>query len=340
MTTNTFAYNGFGARVSKSDSGGSTTYLRSGTSVVAPVVSVPGAESATFTPGISERRGTESRFYHGDIKNFVEQTDSSGQIVSSQQYDAFGNPVSSSGTWSGPFAYGGRFGYQSDSDTSLSLLGHRYYEPTTGRFLSRDPIGDGRNWYVYCDNNPAALADPTGLKIRLVGYDPENERKVREQLDELKRNPATKQMMYELVNDPLDHVISPKNSPNVPWARNEPAYYPPGWRVPEEWRDTYGDPAMPSGGRIRYDPNETLRLPHRGARIEIPPGTGLAPEAFLPDHDRIDIDMPPLVVLGHELGHAYRYPDNWKTAGHPGDNVRRVENPLRKTLGLPFREVY
>ncbi len=162
MTTNTFAYNGFGARVSKSDSSGTTTYLRSGTSVVAPVVA---DSQAVYTPGISERRGSASRFYHGDIKNFVEQTDSSGQIVSSQQYDAFGNLVSSTGTWSGPFAYGGRFGYQSDSDTSLSLLGHRYYDPTTGRFLTRDPIGDGRNWYVYVANNPIGLADPTGLQV-------------------------------------------------------------------------------------------------------------------------------------------------------------------------------
>ncbi len=166
MTTNTFAYDGFGARVSKTDSSGTTTYLRSGTSVVAPVVA---DSQATYTPGISERRGTESRFYHGDIKNFVEQTDSSGQIVSSQQYDAFGNPVSSTGTWQGPFAYGGRFGYQSDSDTSLSLLGHRYYDPTTGRFLSRDPIKDGRNWYVYCDNNPLTRVDPTGLWRAIVG---------------------------------------------------------------------------------------------------------------------------------------------------------------------------
>jgi len=163
MTTNTFAYNGFGARVSKTDSAGTATYLRSGTSVVAPVIADSGA---TYTPGVSERRGTESRFYHGDIKNFVEQTDSSGQIVSSQQYDAFGNPVSSTGTWSGPFAYGGRFGYQSDSDTSLSLLGHRYYDSTTGRFLSRDPIGDGRNWYVYVANNPVRFADPRGLAWR------------------------------------------------------------------------------------------------------------------------------------------------------------------------------
>ncbi len=170
MTTNTFAYNGFGARVSKTDSAGTTTYLRSGTSVVAPVVADSGA---VYTPGISERRGSASRFYHGDIKNFVEQTDSSGQIVSSQQYDAFGNVVSTGGAWSGPFAYGGRFGYQSDSDTSLSLLGHRYYDSTTGRFLTRDPIGDGRNWYAYCYNNPINLFDASGLEPAPAEFAPE-----------------------------------------------------------------------------------------------------------------------------------------------------------------------
>ncbi len=175
VATNTFAYNGFGARVSKTDSAGSTTYLRNGTSVVAPVIADSGA---TYTPGVSERRGTESRFYHGDIKNFVEQTDSSGQIVSSQQYDAFGNPVpSGGGTWNGPFAYGGRFGYQTDGDYGLKLLGHRYYDPTTGRFLSRDPIREDRNWYAYTSNAPAAAADPDGLAwdyvtdVAGIGYD-------------------------------------------------------------------------------------------------------------------------------------------------------------------------
>ncbi len=129
---------------------------------------------AVYTPGISERRGSASRFYHGDIKNFVEQTDSSGQIVSSRQYDAFGNPVSSTGTWSGPFAYGGRFGYQTDGDYGLKLLGHRYYDPTTGRFLSRDPIKDGRNWYDPSLDGPA-LAQPAGSRAVCRGRRADNE---------------------------------------------------------------------------------------------------------------------------------------------------------------------
>jgi RHS repeat-associated protein len=42
------------------------------------------------------------------------------------------------------------------------LLGHRYYDASTGRFLSRDSAKDGRNWYVYCENNPLGKVDPSG----------------------------------------------------------------------------------------------------------------------------------------------------------------------------------
>lgn len=78
------------------------------------------------------------------------------------QYDAFGKQVSSSGTWVGAFKYGGPYGYQTDPDHGLKLLGHRYYEADTGRFLTRDPIKDGRNWYGYCENGPVNFADVDG----------------------------------------------------------------------------------------------------------------------------------------------------------------------------------
>ncbi|MDX2065147.1 MAG: RHS repeat-associated core domain-containing protein [Fimbriimonadaceae bacterium] len=53
----------------------------------------------------------------------------------------------------------------SGGDSGLQLLGHRYYDPSTGRFLTRDPIKDGRNWYTYCENNPLTAVDPLGLWI-------------------------------------------------------------------------------------------------------------------------------------------------------------------------------
>jgi RHS repeat-associated protein len=52
---------------------------------------------------------------------------------------------------------------QKDYDASgLIYFNARYYDPTTGRFLTEDPSRKGVNWYAYCDNNPVNLTDPDG----------------------------------------------------------------------------------------------------------------------------------------------------------------------------------
>jgi hypothetical protein len=45
------------------------------------------------------------------------------------------------------------------------------YDASTGRFISRDPIQDGYNWYAYCGNDPVSSIDPEGLEDR-VGQGP------------------------------------------------------------------------------------------------------------------------------------------------------------------------
>ncbi len=45
------------------------------------------------------------------------------------------------------------------------LLGHRYYDRSLGRFLTRDPLGDGNNWYDYAGNNPLKNIDPSGFGV-------------------------------------------------------------------------------------------------------------------------------------------------------------------------------
>jgi RHS repeat-associated protein len=164
--TNSFSYNAFGARVSKTDSSGTSTYARNGVSVVAPVLS---DGSLTFTPGISSNDGSSSRFSHGDIKNSLRQTTANETTTATKHYDAFGNPESSTGTWEGSIGYGGPFGYQSDADSGLMLVGSRYYDASTGRFLSRDGTKYGKNWYAYCRNNPVSFYDYAGAYARPIG---------------------------------------------------------------------------------------------------------------------------------------------------------------------------
>ena len=162
--TNTFTYNGLDTRVGKVDSAGTSTYKRDGAGVTAPVLN-DGA--ATYTPGISERRSSTTTFLHSGLKNADSQTGTGQTIGATKQYDAFGNVLSATGTWKGPFGYAGSFGYQEDADSSLKLLGHRYYDASIGRFLTRDPISEGRNWYIYCYNSPNSQSDPIGLDPKL-----------------------------------------------------------------------------------------------------------------------------------------------------------------------------
>ena len=48
----------------------------------------------------------------------------------------------------------------------FTLNGLRYYDPSVGRFLTRDPIGyeGGINLYTFCGNNPVNHIDPGGTE--------------------------------------------------------------------------------------------------------------------------------------------------------------------------------
>ncbi|RYG02100.1 MAG: RHS repeat-associated core domain-containing protein, partial [Chitinophagaceae bacterium] len=59
-------------------------------------------------------------------------------------------------------------GYYTDNETGYIYCTFRYYDPSVGRWLSRDPIGlDGgqQNLYAYCGGDPVNEIDPIGLTI-------------------------------------------------------------------------------------------------------------------------------------------------------------------------------
>ena len=65
-----------------------------------------------------------------------------------------------------PWRYSGEY---LDVETGTYYLRARYYQPTTGRFLTEDIVRPGTNWYVYCSNNPVSFIDSSGLAEYRVG---------------------------------------------------------------------------------------------------------------------------------------------------------------------------
>ena len=92
----------------------------------------------------------------------MQRLDANQNILSTSAYDAWGNPLVANPN--DPFEYEAQWGYYTDNETGLLLLTHRYYDPTQGRFLTRDPIGyeGGVNLYGYVGNEVVGYADLYG----------------------------------------------------------------------------------------------------------------------------------------------------------------------------------
>ena len=81
-------------------------------------------------------------------------------VTDTYEYDAFGNAVNKTGATPNNYLYCGE---QYDPDLGLYYLRARYYNPSTGRFLSVDPLADeGQRRYQYAAANPVDGMDPNG----------------------------------------------------------------------------------------------------------------------------------------------------------------------------------
>jgi RHS repeat-associated protein len=150
--------------------------VKSKVSITAPI--------STYGPGVDDilamtihgSGGTTNYYYLKDLANTVlALANSSGSIVESYVYDAYGNVTirNGSGTVIPVSAYGNRFLFQGreyDYTTQLYHFRARWYDPETGRWLSNDPIGisGGLNLYAFCSNDPVNFVDPMGEKVYRV----------------------------------------------------------------------------------------------------------------------------------------------------------------------------
>jgi RHS repeat-associated protein len=81
-----------------------------------------------------------------------------------------------SGTTTNPFRFVGQQGYYADTDRGTYYIRERTYDPTQGRFITKDPVfTDGQNLYIYVENQPVIAVDPSGtLKVTTIASDLDN----------------------------------------------------------------------------------------------------------------------------------------------------------------------
>jgi RHS repeat-associated protein len=110
--------------------------------------------------------GASTHYYLSDgLGSTMALTDEDGDVVNDYDYDVFGALRDSSGSQPNDFTFAGE---QVDGSTGLQYLRARYYDPTTGRFVSRDRFAGyprlpgTQNRYAYGLNNPALYSDPNG----------------------------------------------------------------------------------------------------------------------------------------------------------------------------------
>lgn len=176
-TTTTYIYDASGNRLIEETGSSRTLYLgdtevtvnKAGQAVDAVrYYSGPGATTVRQTGGKadSHKLSVQLSDHHGTATTTVDL--STGQNITRRKGDPYGNPRGTQpGNWPGNRGFLGS-GID-DTNTSLTHLGAREYESTTGRFISVDPVIDitdplQMNGYTYSNANPIGNADPSGLK--------------------------------------------------------------------------------------------------------------------------------------------------------------------------------
>lgn len=113
-------------------------------------------------------------YMHTDQQGSVRVlTNSSNTVVANYNYDAYGNPLTTTTGLANSFGYSGEY---RDTESGMIYLRARYYDPASQQFITRDSASTLQP-YAYGNGSPINGADPTGhffdtlLDLAFIGGD-------------------------------------------------------------------------------------------------------------------------------------------------------------------------
>jgi RHS repeat-associated protein len=229
--------NGTGTTVTRHAYDGQNVWadLNTGNTVLTRYVYGDGVDHILARDVASGQPNAGVAFYLTDRLGSVRDIENSSQVIQDNlNYDGFGNVTESNSGVGDRYKYTAR---EFDTNTGLQYNRARYYDPSTGRWTSEDPLafeaGDS-NLYRYLGNGPTDWTDPFGLARKI------NEKDLENAFDELYKKMEDGQISPEEVKlrmTILDNIITgktrfPKTSdqqsrPRRSWEKNRKGFWVP-----------------------------------------------------------------------------------------------------------------
>ncbi|KAB7627951.1 RHS repeat-associated core domain-containing protein [Alkalilimnicola sp. S0819] len=176
-----YYYDPFGRRLWKEVDGERTYFLYAEEGLVAefdasgtPIREYGYKPDSTWgTAPLWMKAGGQTYYYINDHLGTPQQlVTASGRRASAADYAAFGQAAPTTTAVENPLRFPGQY---VDPETGLHYNWHRYYDPSTGRYITSDPIGleGGLNTFTYVFGNPLRWTDHTGLQVLLCRRTPD-----------------------------------------------------------------------------------------------------------------------------------------------------------------------
>ena len=340
VTTASYTYDANNLRQSKTVDNVTTNHIWDGQNMV---METKGTQVNKYYRGVNgityaSMNGTVSYYHkdaHGDVTAL---TDSTGTITKNYMYDSFGNQATEDEADTNPFRYAGEY---FDAETGQIYLRNRYYDPSTGRFISEDPVMDGLNWYVYCGNNPINFLDPYGLEMIISGSDYDKQRIFND--------------VKELTRDTLEYTELLDGNWKITYVQVDGTKKDVGTNlirriinneytcnlevIQSEDLDEFKMGTEPNNFYTTID-NEDKNT-GTGSTIHVDYARTYYTLNYNSDEDRnIKEEVPIYIAIGHELIHSLRLMTGAaKVAGHKGSNTYYNDDGIKKTEIYPREEL-